>query len=138
MFRFLLATGLNFQNSVLQRFTLLRDPVDTFESGYVYMGLENSYKMNINEYAEKIILKKDFPLRKPFSWFDRNELLWDLGMEVGKMQDKKSLREKIEFYEKEFDLVLIAERFDESLIVLKDELCWDFEDVMYLKVRNVT
>ena len=48
------------------RFTLLRDPVDTFESGYVYMGLEKSYKMNINEYAKKIV-RDGFPPRKPKS-----------------------------------------------------------------------
>ena len=44
------------------RFTLLRDPVDTFESGYVYMGLEMFYNMSINEYAKKI-LKDGFPPR---------------------------------------------------------------------------
>ena len=49
-----------------KRFTLLRDPVDTFESGYVYMGLEKSYGMNINEYAKKIV-KDGFPPRKPKS-----------------------------------------------------------------------
>ena len=49
-----------------KRVTLLRDPVDTFESGYVYMGLENSFKMNINEYAKKIV-RDGFPARKPKS-----------------------------------------------------------------------
>jgi hypothetical protein len=33
--------------------TLLRDPVDTFESGYVYLGLQKGYRMDINEFAEK-------------------------------------------------------------------------------------
>ena len=45
------------------RLTLLRDPVDLFESGYVYMGLQNAYKMNINEFAQ-LILKKNFRHRK--------------------------------------------------------------------------
>ena len=40
--------------------------MDTFESGYVYMGLENSFKMNINEYAKKIV-RDGFPARKPKS-----------------------------------------------------------------------
>lgn len=25
--------------------------------------------------------------------------------------------------------VMVAERFDESMILLRDELCWDFRDV---------
>ena len=33
--------------------TLLRDPVDMFESGYVYLGLQSGYKMDINEFATK-------------------------------------------------------------------------------------
>ena len=33
-------------------FTLLRDPVDSFESNYVYMGLQNAFKMDINQFAE--------------------------------------------------------------------------------------
>ena len=33
--------------------TILRDPVDVFESGYVYMGLEKRYKMDINSFAKQ-------------------------------------------------------------------------------------
>ena len=36
-----------------------RDPVDCYESNYVYMGLQNAFKMDINEFAasEKVIFK---------------------------------------------------------------------------------
>ena len=57
-------------------------------------------------------------------------------MQVGKMEGKSDLRERIMFYENEFDLVLLAERFDESLVVMKDVLCWDTQDIKYLKVRK--
>ena len=56
-------------------------------------------------------------------------------MQVGKMEGKSDLRDRIMFYENEFDLVLLAERFDESLVVMKDVLCWDTQDIKYLKVR---
>ena len=116
-----------------KRITLLRDPVDTFESGFVYMGLAKNLKMNINEYAQWI-KKKHFPMRKPRSWFDKDELLWDLGADVSQLEKNEYLRDRIEVYENEFDLVLIAERFDESLVLLQDLLCWDTEDVTYLMV----
>ncbi len=61
-------------------------------------------------------------------------MLWDLGMDVSAMESDKDLRETIQKLETEFDLVLIAERFDESLIVLKEEMCWTLEDVKYLTV----
>ena len=40
--------------------TLLRDPVDCWESNYVYMGLQNAFKMDINEFAasEKVLNSK--------------------------------------------------------------------------------
>ena len=57
-------------------------------------------------------------------------------MQVGKMEDNSELRERIMFYESEFDLVLLAERFDESLVVMKELLCWDLKDIMYLKVSS--
>ena len=58
-------------------------------------------------------------------------------MQVGKMEEKSDLRDRILFYESEFDLVLLAERFDESLVVMKDVLCWDLQDIKYLKVRKI-
>ena len=35
-----------------------RDPVDCYESNYVYMGLEKAFKMDINKFAQ--IKVKDF------------------------------------------------------------------------------
>merc|ERR1719414_2949121 len=88
---------------------------------------------------------KHFPARKPKSWFDKDELLWDLGADVAKLEGNEYLRDQIKYYETEFDLVLIADRFDESLILLQDLLCWDTEDVTYLmqnerdaKFKNTT
>ena len=34
------------------------------------------------------------------------------------------------------DLVLIVEYFDESLILLKRELCWELDDVVYFKLNQ--
>ena len=70
------------------------------------------------------------------AWFDQNELLWDLGMDVSFINNDTAIRNKIKSYYKEFDLVLIAERFDESLIVMKNFLCWDMQDILYLKVKS--
>jgi hypothetical protein len=64
-------------------------------------------------------------------------MLWDLGMDVKLQEDQSELRKEIDYLDNQFDLVMIAERFDESLIVLKEKLCWDLEDVIYLKVRRV-
>ena len=46
--------------------------------------------------------------------------------------DKKSVDEKIKSLSDEMDLVMINEYFDESLILLKRCLCWDFSDMVYV------
>ena len=50
------------------KFSLLRDPVDAFESGFVYMGIGKNHKsgreIDINEYAETILMLR-YPQRAP-------------------------------------------------------------------------
>merc|ERR1719483_1859814 len=41
--------------------------------------------------------------------------------------------QKISELDKQFDFVLLAEHFDESLVLLAKKLCWDLRDVTYLK-----
>ena len=56
-------------------------------------------------------------------------------MDKSKMADPQEVFNQIENHANTFDLVLIAERFDESLLLLKDLLCWKMEDMLYIKVR---
>ena len=61
--------------------------------------------------------------------FGRNQQLFDLGLEAANMTSKEDVVAKIRAIDKEFDFVFITERFDESLILLKEHMCWDMEDV---------
>ena len=38
--------------------------------------------------------------------------------------------------EEQFDFAIIVDHFDESLILLKRLLCWEFEDSVYIKLRE--
>ena len=48
-----------------------------------------------------------------------------------------SLQEKINAFikhlDQEMDLIMITDRLDESLIILKEYLCWSMTDILYLK-----
>ena len=50
------------------KISLLRDPVDAFESGFVYMGIGKYHKsgkeIDINEYANQILMLR-YPPRAP-------------------------------------------------------------------------
>lgn len=46
------------------------------------------------------------------------------------------IKKHIDELEEKIDLVLIMEYFDESLVLLKRELCWDLDDVVYFKLNQ--
>ena len=64
----------------------------------------------------------------------QDQMLWDLGLDD--VENEELVRQKIEEVEKSFDLVMIAEQFDESLVLMRETLCWDFEDLSSLKLNG--
>ena len=60
----------------------------------------------------------------------------ELGVPKNKLDDMVAVKERIEFVEKQFDQLIIAEYFDESLLLAKRKLCWETEDVIYLMLRS--
>ena len=63
----------------------------------------------INEYVQTIV-KTQKPKRNPQSWFGKNEMLWDLGLPPADMEDVNLVKAKIKEVEKNFDVVMIAEK----------------------------
>ena len=117
--------------------TILRDPVTQLESAFgyfeMYKGLNlhdnNSFKIfmnNISHYYYNTTFKYNQKLRS------KNGQLFDLGLDIKKVNDTDFIRRKIETLDEEFDLVLITEYFDESLILMKKLLCWSFDDILYI------
>ena len=111
--------------------TLLRDPVNCYESNYVYMGLQNAFRMDINKFAQ-VKAAANVP-RRPTEIIGKNQMLWDLGMPHSDMEDHQKVSQKISELDTQFDFVLLAEHFDESLVLLARLLCWDLSEVKYLK-----
>ena len=83
--------------------------------------------MDINKFAESEAAAK-VP-RRPSAIIGKNQQLWALGTTHIEMEEAGTVQAKISRYDSEFDLVLIAEYFDESLVLLADILCWDLSDV---------
>ena len=71
-----------------------------------------------------------------------NPLSFDLGFTKFRTKTDRTVEEKIthfiDFLEKEFDLIMITDAFDESLLTLKYAMDWRLHDILYLKrmVRN--
>ena len=55
-------------------------------------------------------------------------------MKSEETENENALKNQLKIYQDEFDVVLVNERYYESLIIMKEELCWDIRDITFLKV----
>lgn len=62
--------------------------------------------------------------------------IFDLGLQHKYYNDPVMIQKHIDELAENIDLVLIMEYFDESLILLKRELCWELDDVVYFKLNQ--
>ena len=121
--------------------TIVRNPVHQFESVFNYMGLGRVFGFGNDPHESlKAFLKKgiDFKdiTKTSSSRLGRNPISFDLGLDYKFYQDAKAVNDYIEFLDKQFDVVMVADYFDESVVLLKRLLCWELEDVLYMKVNE--
>ena len=118
--------------------TILRNPVDQFESVFNYMGLGDIYGFghdpmkSLEEFLGQGIEFKDV-FKTTKSRLVRNPMSFDLGLVFKFYQNVTAVKKYIAFLEKEFDLIMITDYFDESVVLLKRLLCWELDDVLYFK-----
>ena len=101
-----------------------------------YSQLGNKYGgKSLEEYAmlDKSGLYQD---RIHQGTLGRNQMLWDFGLNPEYFENSTAVRAKIEEIDSTFDLVLLTERFSESMVLLKELLCWDYADMTSLKLNS--
>ncbi|XP_039626696.1 galactosylceramide sulfotransferase isoform X1 [Polypterus senegalus] len=120
-------------------FTIIRDPADLFESSFHYFGriIPFTWKISADDKLAEF-------LRDPWHYYDpegfnsfylKNLLFFDFGYDNNLNPDDGQVDKSIKAIENRFDLVMLLEYFDESLILLKDILCLDMEDILYFKLN---
>ncbi|XP_037574166.1 galactosylceramide sulfotransferase isoform X2 [Dermacentor silvarum] len=113
--------------------TILRDPARLFESLYLYYHLENHTGVSLEAFLKSDTKQRWLDTHRYAARFGRNQMLFDLGMDTSGHTNDSEVDAFIQHIEESFHLVLIAELFDESLILLRDLLCWDTQDVVYFE-----
>lgn len=120
------------------KITVLRDPVKNFESGFGFfrdypwpqwLGEKNRKVEDFLDNAEQMYDKNT-----PWHFRAKNYMAFDLGLDYER-DDDQYIKEAIQTIESRFDLVLITDRFEESVILLKDMLCMKFDDITSLKLK---
>lgn len=119
-------------------FTILRDPIDAFESLWTYENCSKHFQSvfgkmpSIDEFIE--MSDKLDPRLVNFPRFSLKHVLFqDFGLPV--FANQSMIKAKIQEIEDNFDLVMIMEDFETSIVLLKQILDWDYEDLASLKLN---
>ncbi|NXU57446.1 G3ST2 sulfotransferase, partial [Turnix velox] len=119
-------------------FSILRNPIPLMESSYVYYkDTVSAFRISkdVNEYLAsptKYYLPSDYKQ----NFYGRNIMWFDFGYDNNAEDKKKYVQTVLQEIEQNFHLILIADYFDESMILLKHALCWDLDDVIYFKLNS--
>lgn len=121
-------------------FSILRNPVSMMESIFTY------YKSIPAFYNFKTL--EDFLLDNGHSYnaslhsnhYARNILTFDFGFNNSGLSGEAELDERaraiISAVERDFNLILISEYFDESMVLLRHALCWTLEDIVSFRLNS--
>ena len=128
--------------------TILRNPVSQFESTFSYM--EFAHLLGIKATKDPLGTFFEDPGRTmakishlsgsgsvvPYLNLLRNGQSFDLGLKSAQFFMEEKTSDAIAEVDSSFNLVLMMEYFDESLVLLARELCWDIRDVAYFKLNQ--
>ncbi|KAL1461761.1 hypothetical protein WDU94_013633 [Cyamophila willieti] len=112
--------------------TILRDPGTLFESLYTYCRFERRYNISFEQFKSNPGQHSHLLDSRHGSRFGRNQMCFDLGLDENFFFVDKYVQELIDNIEKDFDLVMISEYMEVSLVLLADLMGWPLEQVVYL------
>ena len=115
--------------------TIVREPVFQFESMIVTYNLKTFWNLSIEqlnvtdpELPEKVLNKR------VNGRIGINQMIFDMGLDEDNFTQPQDVSQYISRLDSIFDLVLIMERMEESLVLLKHLMCWKTDDVVMFKV----
>ncbi|KAL1443073.1 hypothetical protein MTO96_030469 [Rhipicephalus appendiculatus] len=132
--------------------TIVREPAALFESLYSYFNYEasaalkliESFHLKLEEIpnavrneSQRRILRSFFPGPRR-GWLGFDQMCFDLGFDFAQAGNASAVEAFFEHVDAVFDLVMVVERLNESLVLLRDLLCWEMDDVVMFKINART
>lgn len=119
---------------------ILREPISHFISAASYYGFYKSLKEmfkndTLNAVSEFLHEPKSFPIN---TYFVNNRMSFDFGISKVKFNDEQFIDNYIKELDSDYELVMIMERFQESLVLLRRTLCWNTKDILYVPLNQMS
>ncbi|XP_029382787.1 galactose-3-O-sulfotransferase 3 [Echeneis naucrates] len=146
----IITSHMRFNKAELQRLmpndtiyvTILREPGSMFESLFSYYNQYCQSFKRVPNGSLEAFLEEPWRYYRPDekdSMYARNTLTFDLGGDKDRpATDVAYARAFVAEVDRVFSLVMIAEYFDESLVLLRHLLSWDLDDILYVKLNMRT
>nr|XP_034988333.1 galactose-3-O-sulfotransferase 2-like isoform X1 [Zootoca vivipara] len=117
-------------------FSILRNPIHLMESAFAYYkGASAFAKANsLEEFLNDT--SKFYKASNGDSYYSKNLMTFDFGYNHNGNFSAKNVQLMLRAIEAQFDLLLITEYFDESMVLLKEALCWDLDDVVSFRLNT--
>uniref|UniRef100_A0ACB8FAF7 Uncharacterized protein n=1 Tax=Sphaerodactylus townsendi TaxID=933632 RepID=A0ACB8FAF7_9SAUR len=117
-------------------FSILRNPVQLMESSFTYYKGTSAFSKarDLEEFLKQPSQFYNASLTD--SHYAKNLMAFDFGYNHNGNFSAKHIQLMLHAIEAEFDLLLISEYFDESMVLLKETLCWDLDDVTFFPLNS--
>ncbi|XP_044288663.1 galactose-3-O-sulfotransferase 2-like [Varanus komodoensis] len=117
-------------------FAILRNPADLMESSFTYYKLTSPFSKARNLEDFLYHTSQFYNASARDSHYAKNLMTFDFGYNHNGNFSAKHIQFILSSIEAQFDLLLISEYFDESMVLLKKALCWDLEDVVSFPLNS--
>ena len=121
---------------------ILREPYQQFKSSMNYMQPKYVYNLSktspIQEYLKDPLKHERANTRSPrFSWVNNRQAVeFGFADDVIIRKNQTAIDSYIQKLDKEFRLVLIAEYFDESVVLMRRMFNWKIKDILYRNLHT--
>ncbi len=118
--------------------TILRNPAALFESLYNYYNLQKVYNVSFSQLLSSLPRNSKFSVKKNQRVQGHNQMSRDLGLESEFYYNEMAIENFIRSIDSEFDLVMIQEYLEASLVLLANLMGWPLNYVSFigLNARN--
>ena len=113
--------------------SILTDPASMFESLYNWVNLDVRYGVPLEKFMENPHKYYKNSTNKDFA---KNPMVFDFGLDQEDFDRRSVINNKINELDQRFSLIMITEFMDESFVLLRELLCWEWEDLVVFRVNS--